>query len=393
MGIGGAIKAAAFRGVLGPAMAFERMARGGRFTTRPEDVRSVLVLEYMLPLGCCVHLTPLYEALRACRPEMTITVATRGLGLALLRHHAYIDHLIETSDPLRDLGAAARTLSARLAELRIEPECVMTGVADQRTRIGLLGAMAGRGWRAGYTQAPLLYHRALEVDRAASQIANNLRLAKMLGCDGRHREPRIFFSAADAAKAEAMTREVNPLGRPLLVMVTQTSGGQRTGWRLERFLQVIREAHDAFDCAIAYVGTAADAAAIESIQEAAGGTGVSLAGRTSVTELAALLAMSDYVVSLDTGTMHVARAAGVPMVVLGPSWQRPAEWMPLGVPQARILRGPDRDDVPPGYQLDEISAEDVCSALAELLQRYPANREARDARVARSLSSVDHLGG
>jgi ADP-heptose:LPS heptosyltransferase len=110
-----------------------------------------------------------------------------------------------------------------------------------------------------------------------------------------------------------------------------------------------------------------------------------------VTELAALLAMSDAVVSLDTGTMHVGRAVGVPMVVIGPSWQRPIEWLPLGVPQVGILRGPDREGVPEGYQLDEVGAEEVIGALRELMAAYPASAEGRAARVAQGLSAVDHL--
>jgi len=142
-----------------------------------------------------------------------------------------------------------------------------------------------------------------------------------------------------------------------------------------------------------YVGTSGDKAAIEAIRGAAGGVGRSVAGRTSVTELAALLAMSDVMVTLDTGTMHVGRAVKTPMVVLGPSWQRPIEWLPLMVANVRILRGADRDTVPENYQLDEISTESVIAALDDLLRVYPASAEARSDRVAQSLSSVDHLIG
>jgi ADP-heptose:LPS heptosyltransferase len=376
---------------LWPLLSVERAARGARFRVKPEDVRSVLILEYMLPLGCCVHLTPLYEAIRTSRPEATITVATRGLGVGLLRHHQYIDHLIETPDPFNDLGAAARLVRQELARRGVVPECVLTGVSDQRTKIGLLGAMAGQGWRGGYTLLPGLYQRPLGRDPGLSQIANNLRLAAMLGCDGAHREPRVFFPSADAAKATAMLAEANPNALPLLVMVTQTSGGQRTGWHQSRFAEVIRHANEELGCAVVYVGTGPETGAVERLREASGGIGTSLVGRTSPTELAAVLAMSDYVVSLDTGTMHVARAMGVPMVVLGPSWQKPTEWMPLGIPHIRILRGEDRDDVPPGYRLDEIEATEVIAALSSLVKEYPASDRAREARMERGLSSVDHL--
>ena len=70
------------------------------------------------------------------------------------------------------------------------------------------------------------------------------------------------------------------------------------------------------------------------------------------------------------------------MVVIGPSWQRPIEWLPLGVQQVRILRGADREGVPEGYQLDEVEAEDVIGALRELMEVYPASAESRAARVS-----------
>jgi len=375
---------------LGPAMAIERVVRRGQFQSTPEESRSILVLEYMLPLGCCVHLTPLYDAIRASRPRARVAVATRGLGLAVLRHHPAVDHLIETPDPLQDVRAAASALSFALLTSNLEPDCIVTGAADQRTRIGLMGALATGGWRVGYTQAPALYHRPMTVDPTLSLIENNLRLASALGCEGLHHEPRVCFSPADALHAKELVREVNPQGKPLLVLVTQTSGGQRTGWRRDAFVEVIEHAYHDLGCAVVYVGTGAEMDAAETIREAAGGIGRSVAGRTTVTQLAALLAISDYVVSLDTGTMHVARAVGVPMVVLGPSWQRPIEWLPLGLPHVRILRGEDRETVPEGYQLDEIEAEDVIRALTDLFTLYPASWAHRTERVERALSKVDH---
>jgi ADP-heptose:LPS heptosyltransferase len=89
--------------------------------------------------------------------------------------------------------------------------------------------------------------------------------------------------------------------------------------------------------------------------------------------------------------MHVARAVGLPMVVLGPSWQKPLEWLPLGVENARILRGEVRDTVPDGYRLDEISAEAVISALGELAEAYPPSPATREARLRAGISQVDHL--
>jgi ADP-heptose:LPS heptosyltransferase len=371
-------------------MASERALHGSQIAVTQGQIKSVLILEYLLPLGCCVHLTPVYEAIKQLHPEITVSVATRGLGLAVLRHNSSVNHLIETPDPLSDLGNAAKTLRAELARRKLRPDCTLTGTSDQRTRIALLAMLAGGGWRGGYTLAPQLYQAPLVYRQDRSLIDNNLQLVNLLGSDTRNFEPRVFFSRENVATAQALAHEANPTGKPLLILVTQNSGGQRTGWYEDRFVEVIRYADSVLGCAIAYVGTAADAAAVEELRQAAGGIGTSLTGRTSVTELAALLASSDVVVSLDTGTMHVGRAVGVPMVVLGPSWQKPLEWLPLNAAQVRILRGEDRPDVPVGYKLDEVQASSVIAALTELMQLYPADAAQREKRLRASLSDVDH---
>jgi ADP-heptose:LPS heptosyltransferase len=356
------------------------------------EVKQVLILEYQVPLGCCVHLTPVYEALKRCRPEIKVAVATRGLGVEVLRHSPYVDHVIDTPNPLTDLKAAVFSLRAQLKELSVEPDCVLTGASDLRTRIALVGLLGVGGWRGGFNlKAEALYQRPLSYDPGLSLIDNNLRLAGVVGCEAKALEPHVFFSPKDAETARSLLAEANPEGRPLVVMVTQGSGGQATGWHTERFSQVIRHASEKLGCAVVYVGTTSDGPAIEAIRQASGSIGSSTAGRTSVTELACVLAMSDAMVTLDTGTMHVGRAVKTPMVVLGPSWQRPLEWLPLKVANVRILRGVDRDTVPANYKLDEISAESVIEALDDLFRAYAPSVEARRDRVEQSLSSIDLL--
>ena len=373
-------------------LAAEGLVRGTKEVV-PEQVTQVLVLEYRLPLGCLVHMTPVFEAMRLGRPEIEVTVATRGLGLQVLRHSRFVDHLIETPDTTADLMGAVRGLRKQLRARGIRPDCVLTGASDQRTRIALMGMLGSGGWRGGYTLKPELYQRPLAYDAGLSLIRNNLRLAKLIGCEADVTQPRVFFSQSDMVTAKGLLREANPEGRPVVVMVTQNSGGQNTGWHTDRFVRVIDDAARVSGFAVVYVGTAGDAAAVEAIRAAAGGVGTSIAGKTTVSELAAVLALSDYAVTLDTGTMHVGRAAGVPMVVLGPSWQKPLEWIPLGVANVRILRGEDRVGVPEGYRLDEISAEQVIAALGELVEAYPASAGARETRLLAGLSEIDHLAG
>jgi ADP-heptose:LPS heptosyltransferase len=362
-------------------------------SSKPEastEVRQALILEYRLPLGCLVHMTPVFEAIKRSRPEIEIAVATRGPGLQVLRHSPYVGHLIETPDPTTDFVSAVRTLRSELRRRGIRPDCVLTGASDRRTKIALLALLGSSGWRGGYTLKPALYQHPLEYDESRSLIANNLRLASLVGGNEEPTEPRIFFSDGDAKIAAKLLQAANPQGQPVIAVVTQNSGGQSTGWHTDRFVKVVRNATER-GFAVVYVGVAQESAAIDAIRGAAG-VGVSVAGKTTINELAALLAQTDFAVTLDTGTMHVGRAVGLPMVVLGPSWQKPIEWLPMTVENVRILRGEDRVDVPEGYRLDEISAESVIGTLGELVGPYPPTLEAREKRLHSGLSEIDHLG-
>lgn len=384
------LKSSALHTVAKLGVGLERTLRPGHDPSAAERVSSVLVLEYILPLGSCLHMTPLYEALRR-RPGLHVTVATRSLALGVLRHSPFVDTLLETPDPFTDLGGSIRSLRRQLKQRGLRPQCCLTGLPDQRSRIALLAMGASPGWRGGFTVHDELYQRPLAPDWSRSQIQNNLRLAEMLGCGGPPTEPRIFYTSADADAARTLLAPARTQGRPVMIVVSQNSGGQPKGWHKERWLQTLRHAHQRLGYELVYVGTAIDREPIDDLRTSTGGAGYSVAGQTSIGQLAALLALADIALTLDTGTMHIGRAVDLPMVVLAPSWQPPREWLPLGKPKIRILIGEERKDIPPDYQLDEIHAEEAIAALDELTQLYPPGERAREERLARNLSNIDLL--
>lgn len=365
--------------LLGPML---RALRSKAVRTAPP---CVIVLQYAKPLGCCVHGTPLYAALKEGVPGLTLVVATRGLGLQTLAHDRHIDHLLTTTaDPATSLGALVETaqdIRGQLAALHLKPTLILQDANNRAPRFALLSAMLRLAPTAGFADAPPLYDTHLEYDTKLSLIDNNLRLVSLLSAPHEHREPQVWFTQQELKRAYEL---LEPATSPRAAFVVQGSGGQRTGWHDDRFAAVIRHV-EAAGFSPVFLGTAADAGGIDRIRQA---RGLSLAGCTSVPELAAVLCLCDVLISLDTGTMHVGRAAGLPMVVLGPSWQQPLEWLPIGRPNVRILRGPDRSSVPADYKLDEIDTAAVTAAFDDLTRAYPPSEEARNQRIRASLSNT-----
>jgi ADP-heptose:LPS heptosyltransferase len=355
-----------------------------------DSVRNVLILECIIPLGNCVHMTPVFEALKRMRPNVRVSVATWGLAAQLLRNSPSIDDLIVIPNPVKNFFAASYFLRRELKARNLSPDCCLTGVADQRTKIGLFGATVCNGWRGGLTLLPALYQRPLVHDRGISLIENNLRLAKLLGVSADPIEPKIFYSHADVGVARSWLEPARKAGRPVLVAVTRNSGGLPTAWHDDRWAKTLSYAHRELGYEIFYVGTEGDHTAIAALREMAGNIGISLAGKTSITQLAALIALSDMVISLTTGTMHLTRAVGTPMVVLNIAWEKPLEWMPSNRPTIRILQGPSIETAPPDYRMDEISVDWVTAELTEMTKLFPPDEITRESRLQAGLSEIDH---
>jgi ADP-heptose:LPS heptosyltransferase len=354
-----------------------------------EDLRRLrrfLFLDYGTALGSCVHATPIYEALKYAVPDAVTMVACSRMAFEVFKHNPFIDYLVETPRPTVNVFHAIRSLREHLKIQGLTPEVIITSKGNEQRSIAMLAYFAGKAIRFGYTLAPELYDVLLRPDSKRSLIENNLKVIERLGHQSRVLEPRVAFSPADLEHAQNLLRAGDT--RPRVVFITQTSPTQRKSWPRDRFVSVANHAVKVHRAYPVFVGTSKEAEGIESIRAGVEGESITLAGQTTITQLAAVLSLCDYAVSLDTGNMHIGRSVGLPMVILAPAWQPVIEWLPLGFDQYRIFKGDDIPQAPPDYVMNEIGAEEVIVALDDLVSRYPVSQQSRHARIERSLAHV-----
>ncbi|HYE50098.1 MAG TPA: glycosyltransferase family 9 protein [Azospirillaceae bacterium] len=351
------------------------------------------MLSYEEQLGTAVVATPLFRALRQALPDAEIDVAATPLSAAVLAHSPLVDRILVTPHPRN------RPLAA-LGRLRRQAggpyDWLLTTLSARCRSVGMLALAVPAERRGGHGVAGTLRHFDAPVafDLAASMIENNLRVAAVLGGPAAGIEPAVHADAAAAERMRHLLAEggVEP-ARPRAVLVAQTSGTQTKDWypdRMARVVDLLAERHGA---RAIFVGTAEGESATEAVRRLAASPTVSLVGRTSVAELAALFAMSDVVVALDTGAMHVARAVGVPTVVIASAFEPQHPWLPLDVPSCTVIGRPSIA-CSPCYQsfcahracLADISADEVAAAADALLARFPPSAEARAARLARCIA-------
>lgn len=352
-------------------------------TDRPlPEIRNFVLMQHQAALGSVLHATPLVPALRAAVPGAKIIVACSGFAAQVYRRNPRVDMVLPVPSPLESPFAAARMMRNALKLFR--PFATITTLGNERSSIAFTTWLANAGNRVGFTLAPELYRVPLAFDPAESQIANNLRIVEALGHPKPERfEPEIYFSDESLQQAVAMLGPSLHLERTLAVLISQTSTTQRKGWRLERFVAAAQHLVDHHDADIVFVGTAAERNGVEEIRRRVKGATWNLAGRTNLRQLAALLSICDVGLSLDTGTMHIGRAVGLPMVIIAPAWSPEVEWLPVGNPRYRILKNGTLAHMPSDYVIDEVSVEEVNAGLDELLAAWPRERRHRMANSSR----------
>ncbi len=366
----------------------ERPLRG-KLTLQPEPLRSIrnfLFLQYDTPLGSAVHATPLFEAIKTALPNAHISVAASPMAASVLHRTPFVDRCVVTPNPWQDFRGTVRAVRQMQRQLPPGPACLVTTLGNQRSKLAFLAMFAGKAVRAGYMLAAPLYDLPLDIDSNRSQIESNVDILRALGHEVVAPEPRMFFGREEANYAlDALTPTFGDATRPRIAYVTQNSGGQPNQWRVERFQQVISTLTRIFDAPPIFVGSAQEAQKINALRESLHEKGISLAGKTTISQLAAVLALCDAVVSLDTGSFHVARAVQLPGVVIAPGWQNPIEWLPISHPNYRVLWGGPIPEETADRYIDEISVEQVTVATEDLLRRYPPSAAARQTRLQAAL--------
>ncbi len=196
-------------------------------------------------------------------------------------------------------------------------------------------------------------------------------------------EPRIFFTAADLQHAKSLLTG-DAKGTALLVACT--SGGHPKNWPEDRLIATAQHLIRTHGLRVLLPGTGSDVASLTQLPARIGPGAHVVAGKTTVSQLAALCAIADIAVTLDTGTLHVARTQTLPMVIIAPAWQPPEEWLPLGKPWAHIQQGPAIAAPPPAdYVIHEIATADVIAGADDLLTTLPPSAAAREERIRHSL--------
>jgi len=125
-------------------------------------------------------------------------------------------------------------------------------------------------------------------------------------------------------------------GHPLVAIAPGASFPHKM-WPTDRYIAASRKLNLEYGCRFVAVGADADRPLGAKLEESLGDCCLDMTGRTTVTQLAALLSLCRLFVGNDSGPAHVASAAGCPCVTVTSALDFPGIWEPWNS-RERIVR-------------------------------------------------------
>jgi heptosyltransferase-2 len=154
------------------------------------------------------------------------------------------------------------------------------------------------------------------------------RLVAALGASNGPLEPTITVTPSQIADARALLMSLGWEGaRPLVVFAPGAAYGTAKRWWPTHYATLAASVIATHGAHVVLVGSRADAETtgevLGMVPSAALPSVIDLAGRTTLEMLAAVLSLARVCVSNDSGAMHLAAAAGVPLAaIFGPTNER-----------------------------------------------------------------------
>jgi ADP-heptose:LPS heptosyltransferase len=331
-------------------------------------------------LGDVLMTGPVFRALREAHPDAELVLLASPGGSAVAELLPWVDR-VETLravwqdaqgrlpfDPDRELAAIDE-----IRAIGADAAVILTSFSQTTWAPAYACYLAGIPVRAGHAPdfgGSLLTH-PVAGSAPVHQADRNLHVVRALGVPVRDASlgVRIPLHAAEAVSRRLAEGGLDGRSAPVLVLPGASCAARR--YPTERFAAAARRVAERTGLRVVVGGSEREreltAAVAGAVPDA-----LDLGGRTSVTELAALVSRASVVLANDSFGMHVADALRVPVVTLFSGTDREAEWAPRDTASRTLRRStacaPCRlFSCPIGLPCLDVAPDEVADAAVALL--------------------------
>lgn len=341
-------------------------------------------------IGDVVMTGPALRAVKRARPECELTLLASPAGSEAAPLLPWIDDVLTRRVLWQDLGRLdfdplrEQALIEALRRRRFDGALILTSFSQSPHPAAFICWVAGIPLRAGASRerGEMLTHAVPFGPFERHQAERNLALVEALGFDADDRALAVRVPPADRDRVDSLlaAHRVGK-GDRFLLFNPWASAPSRT-YPPEQGAAAAREIAETTGIAAVISAHARDAEQAARLASQIGPRAVDLAGRTSVGELAALVARASVVVTSHTSVMHLADALRVPAVVPFSGTDLISQWAPRHAPHRLLNRSTACAPCyalrcPRGHECLAVPPREVARAALELLaQRADADTSA-----------------
>ena len=340
----------------------------------PEGVRRILVIATSW-VGDAVMMLPALDALVGAFPESSITVMAKSWVQPLFACHPGVEAVVPYP-PAVSMAKEPRALLGAVKQIR-KGRYDMAVLFQNAFRAALLPFLAGVRYRLGYNtdgRGMLLTHSVARTEDLLSvhQVAYYMSILTSMGWPVKEAAPIVHVCGEDRSAARRILSS-NGIEKDDFVVALGPGAmfGDAKRWPADRFAAIGDWAARRWDAKILLLGSRNETGICGELIREMTAPALNLAGATTLMEALALLSMSRFFVTNDSGLMHAAAALGTPTVaIFGPT--DPRTTGPIG-PSVRMVRHPVpcapclKPSCPTDHEcMLSIRPEDVWRAMVEL---------------------------
>ena len=301
-------------------------------------------------IGDVIHTLPSLNAIRKHYPDAHITWLIEEVSSSLVVGHDALDRIIISKRKrwIKKIFGPSCLINIKEAykfikELRdTEYDLIIDfqGLLKSAVLISLARGKRKTGFDKGMEHMEHSYiflnERIPPVNMDNHALLRNLMLINTLGVKSKEIEYKIPVSDHTRNITGELLERHGIKGSGLLVAINPVAKWETKLWDNRKFALLADRLIEKYKASIIFTGSQSDKSTIKNIMSFMSKKAVNLAGETTLKTLAVLYEKTKFLISTDTGPMHMAAAVGTPVIALfGPT----APWRtgPFGS-EHKILR-------------------------------------------------------
>jgi len=301
-------------------------------------------------IGDVIHTLPVLNAVRKRYPDAHIAWLVEEAASSIIEGHTALNRVLVSKrkswikgvaghsclDNIREAFSFIKELRDTKYDLILDFQAllksgILIGLARGRRKIGF-----DKGMQHQEHSYIFLNERVPPVDMEIHALTRGMMLLKAIGISSDEVEYNIYISDQDRKKADDLLHQHGKKEYKLLAAINPVAKWETKLWDKAKFAELADRLINQYNARLLFTGSMEDRELILDIISRMKRKAYNLAGMTSLKTLAAVYKKTDFIISTDTGPMHLAAAVGTPVVALfGPT----APWRtgPFG-PGHQIIR-------------------------------------------------------